>query len=201
MGGGDFTVEFKATLDKFEDGDDWGSQVLSYKGFHVTIPNLDPWNNTAGDEGLAGKNAFPTAAGASLKNGLAFNSAFGGTHTIKIVFTEDTITYHLDGKEWVVYSSTVWNGGISDFIGYYVEGLGKGEVVFNAANLDITDVVISKGTSGDTPPAAEDPTMEEIVRIEVDASRAKTAFQVGRKRIHMGCHEHVPYVFCGHHWH
>ena len=142
-----FTVQFKATLPVWKDGDDWGAKILSYKGCHVTIPNLDPWNNDISGSKLTGKNSYPTAAGASLGSGLAFNSAFGGTHTIKIVFKNNTITFYLDGKTWVTYSSSALSNGMQEFIGYYITGLNAGEVTFNEAGMNITDVTITKGAN------------------------------------------------------
>ena len=139
-----FTVEFKATLPS--DTNDWGAQILSYKNCHVTIPNLDPWNNTISGSNLNNVNAFPTAEGASLSNGRIYNSAFDGKmHTIKIVFTQNTIVFYLDNTTWVTYSSSVWSGKISEFIGYYITGLNTGAVTFNAADLNISGVKITAG--------------------------------------------------------
>lgn len=140
-----FTVSFKATLPS--NTDDWGAKILSYKGCYVTIPNLDPWNNVISGSKLTGKNSYPTAAGASLGSGLAFNSAFGGTHTIKIVFTSNTVTFYLDGKTWVTYSSSALSGGMQEFVGYYITGLKAGEVTFNEAGMNITNLTISKGAN------------------------------------------------------
>ena len=142
-----FTVQFKATLPVWKDGDDWGAKILSYKGCHVTIPNLDPWNNDISGSKLTDKNSYPTAQGASLGSGLAFNSAFGGTHTIKIVFKNNTITFYLDGKTWVTYSSSALSNGMQEFVGYYITGLNAGEVTFNEAGMNITDVTITKGAN------------------------------------------------------
>ncbi|MCH5291910.1 MAG: hypothetical protein J1D88_09195 [Treponema sp.] len=150
-----FTVEFKATLPT--DTNSWGAHVLSYKGFYVTIPNLDPYNNTAGDKELAGKNAFPApdVAGVRLADGKFADSAFDddAPHTVKIKFTKDTIMYYLDGDEWVQYSSSVWDGLIERFIGYFVEGFNAGEVVFNDNSYDLTDLKITKNTIVKPQPA------------------------------------------------
>ncbi|MCH5291897.1 MAG: glycoside hydrolase family 43 protein [Treponema sp.] len=142
-----FTVSFKATLPVYTKDADWGTKIFSYKGCHVTIPNLDPYNNTISGSKLTGKNSFPSAAGASMGSGLAFNSAFGGTHTIKIVFTSNTVTFYLDGKTWVTYSSSALSNGMQEFVGYYITGLNAGEVTFNEAGMNITNLTISKGTN------------------------------------------------------
>lgn len=140
-----FTVSFKATLPSTTN--DWKAKVLSYGNCYVTIPNLDPWNNTISASTLTEKNSYPTATGASLSNGLAYNSAFDGVeHSIKIVFSSDTIKFYLDGSLWVTYSSTALDGGMTEFVGYYVTALTAGSLKFNEAGLGITDLVISKGT-------------------------------------------------------
>lgn len=153
-----FTVQFKATLPS--NTSDWDAKLLSYKGCYVTIPNLDPWNNKViSNSPLAGVHAFPSISGASLKNGLQYNSAFDGkSHTIKIVFKSNTITFYLDEKAWVEYSATtqfmnhetsptIVSGKLGEFVGYYITGLNDGEVTFNEAGMNITDVTITKGAN------------------------------------------------------
>ena len=153
-----FTVQFKATLPS--NTSDWDAKLLSYKGCYVTIPNLDPWNNKViSNSPLAGVHAFPSISGASLKNGLQYNSAFDGkSHTIKIVFKSNTITFYLDEKAWVEYSATtqfmnhetsptIVSGKLGEFVGYYITGLNAGEVTFNEAGMNITDVTITKGAN------------------------------------------------------
>ena len=153
-----FTVQFKATLPS--NTSDWDAKLLSYKGCYVTIPNLDPWNNKViSNSPLAGVHAFPSISGASLKNNLQHNSAFDGkSHTIKIVFKSNTITFYLDEKAWVEYSATtqfmnhdpsptIVSGKLGEFIGYYITGLKAGEVTFNEAGMNITNLTISKGTN------------------------------------------------------
>lgn len=141
-----FTVSFKATLPSTTS--DWGAKILSYAGCYVTIPNLDPYNNTISGSTLTGKNSFPTATGASLSNGRAYNSAFDGVeHSIKVVFTASTITFYLDGTKWVTYSSSALDSGMSEFVGYYITGLNAGAVTFNEAGLNITNLVITKGSN------------------------------------------------------
>ena len=150
-----FTVEFKATLP--DDTNDWGAQILSYKGCHVTIPNLDPYNAEDTTLSFYRTNAVPANPDGSftyLSGGLAFNSAFTGNEvTIKIVFESDKIIYYLDGQLWVTYedSKTGVLGGKSDalidLIAYYKTGLAAGDVVFNVAGLNITNLTVSKGAN------------------------------------------------------
>lgn len=138
-----FSFEFKATLPSTTN--DWGAKILSYDGCYVTIPNLDPWNNTISGSTLTGKNAYPTIEGASLSSGLAYNSAFDGKeHTIKISFASNSIVFYLDGATWVTYSSSLWNGGISEFIGYYETAIKAGALTFNESGLTITSLKVTK---------------------------------------------------------
>ncbi|MBR4323427.1 glycoside hydrolase family 43 protein [Treponema sp.] len=141
-----FSFEFKANLPLSTK--DWEAKILSYSGCYVTIPNLDPWNNTISSSNLKGKNSYPTADGASLSNGLEYTSAFDGKdHTIKISFTTNTITFYLDGKTWVTYSSSALSNGMEEFVGYYKTALTNAALIFNEAGLNITNLAITKDTN------------------------------------------------------
>lgn len=138
-----FSFEFKSTL--ATSTSDWSAKVLSYSACYVTIPNLDPYNNTITASNLKSKNSYPTAEGASLSSGLAYNSAFDGKeHAIKISFTNNTITFYLDGATWITYSSSALSNGMEEFVGYYKTALANGLLVFNEAGLAITDLKITK---------------------------------------------------------
>lgn len=142
-----FTLSFNATL--ATDQGDWASAVVKTSdNYIVTLPNLDPWNNTASDSAITGKNAYPTASGAYLVNGLAYNSAFTGEKlAVAVSFnkTDKSIVYTLGGKAWVIYSAAVWDGGIEEFINAIANALKTGTLTFNSASLEYSDLVVTKG--------------------------------------------------------
>lgn len=139
-----FTVEFTLNDALSNYSNDWATQLLSYSGCHVTIPNLDPWNNTISDSNLKSLNAYPTAAGASLESGYAYDFPWGSECKIKIEFTTSAIKWYKDENLALTYGSNLWDGkGVSEFVGYYITGLKAGSVTFNAANMAITDLSIT----------------------------------------------------------
>ena len=142
-----FTLSFNATL--ATDQSDWASAVVKTSdNYIVTLPNLDPWNNTASGSAITEKNAYPTASGAYLVNGLAYNSAFTGEKlsvTVSFNKTDKSIVYTLGGKAWVIYSAAVWDGGIEEFINAIANALKAGTLTFNSASLEYSDLVVTKG--------------------------------------------------------
>ena len=155
-----FTVEFKMTGEDIPEDDnglpnEWATSVLTYKNCNVGIATLDPYNNTIAGSNLIHVHAYPSIAGANVNFSAGSGKAIDGSkHDIKIEFTNDTITYYLDGEDWVKYSAnTVFDnadkkdvkGKLGEFIGYFVDGLNAGEVVFNKAKMGITDLKIKKG--------------------------------------------------------
>ena len=138
-----FTVEFTLNDALSNYSNDWATQLLSYSGCHVTIPNLDPYNNTISGSALTGKNAFPNAPGAPLETGYAYDFPWGSECKIKIEFTTSAIKWYKDGNLALTYGSGLWdNNGVSEFVGYYIKGLKAGQVVFNSGNMNITDLSI-----------------------------------------------------------
>ena len=152
-----FTVEFKINDTLANHGDnDWTTKLLSYKGCYVTIPNLDPYNNTISGSNLTEKNAnangtgngVVSGKGAVLSNGNVYTFAWGGQCTIKITFTKNAIKWYKNGTLALTYSEGLWgSGSMAEFIGYYITGLNAGEVTFNEAGMNITNLTISKGTN------------------------------------------------------
>ncbi|WP_407428464.1 bacterial Ig-like domain-containing protein [Treponema sp.] len=147
-----FTVSFNATFasaDALPDLYDWSTQVVKTgDNYILTVPNLDPWNNTASASAISGKNGYPTMSGAYLANALAYNSAFTGEKvavTISFNKTDKSIVYTLGGKAWVVYTASVWDGGIEEFINAFADALTAGTLTFNANSLAYSDLVITKG--------------------------------------------------------
>ena len=142
-----FTVEFKATLPN--DTNDWGAQILSYKGCHVTIPNLDIYGNAAGLDFGDKINANPSDG--NMTEGMLYNAAFTGNEvTLRVVFaTSGKITYYLNEKQWIVYGENAFGdtANLKQFINVFVGGLADGEVVFNVAGLNITNLTVSKGAN------------------------------------------------------
>lgn len=143
-----FTVQFTIndTLAKHSNND-WTTKLLSYKGCYVTIPNLDPYNNTISDN-LTGKNAYPGNGGGVLSQGYTYDFAWGSQCTIKITFTKNAIKWYKNGTLALTYSEGLWgSGSMAEFVGYYITGLNDGGVTFNEAGMNITDVTITKGAN------------------------------------------------------
>ncbi|WP_296329777.1 hypothetical protein [uncultured Treponema sp.] len=142
-----FTISLDATF--ATDQSDWAAQLLKTSdNYIITIPNLDPWNNTAETSAIKSKNGFPTAAGAYLANSLIFSSAFTGAKvaiTVSLNKKDKTIVYTLNGKAWVVYSAAVWDGGIEEFITAFANALKAGTLSFNPNSLEYSSLVITKG--------------------------------------------------------
>lgn len=142
-----FTISLDATF--ATDQSDWTAQLLKTSdNYIITIPNLDPWNNTAEGSTIVGKNAFPTADGAYLANSLIYTSAFTGAKvaiTVSLNKKDKTIVYTLNGKAWVVYSAAVWDGGIEEFITVFANALKAGTLSFNPNSLEYSSLVITKG--------------------------------------------------------
>ena len=142
-----FTVQFKINDRLANYDNDWATKLLSYKGCYVTIPNLDPYNNVISGSKLKGKNAYPGNGGV-LSSGYATGFAWGKEYTIKITFTKDAIKWYRDGTLALTYSEGLWgNDSMQEFVGYYITGLNAGEVTFNEAGMNITNLTISKGAN------------------------------------------------------
>ncbi|MCR5725163.1 MAG: glycoside hydrolase family 43 protein [Treponema sp.] len=143
-----FTIEFTLNdaLSNYSDND-WTTKLLSYEGCYVTIPNLDPYNNTISGSTLTGKNAYPTANGATLESGYDYTFPWGAEYKIKITFSADEIVWYRDGTKVLTYSAGLWGSSsdLAEFVGYYATGLAAEAVTFNAAGMNITDLTITKG--------------------------------------------------------
>lgn len=129
---------------------DWGTQVIKTSdNYIITLPNLDPWNNTATGSVLVGVNAFPTAAGATLGDGYIWSSAFTGSDVaVKITIKNDGIKYYLDGNLFVTYSMTTFgkDGGMEEFINAFVSAYLNNTYTLNPSNLEtIKNINIVKG--------------------------------------------------------
>ena len=144
-----FTLSFDAIFAEPSDGYDWTTQLLKTSdNYIITIPNLDPWNNTAETSAIKLKNGFPTMPGAYLANSLIYSSAFTGAKvaiTVSLNKKDKTIVYTLNGKAWVVYSAAVWDGGIEEFITAFANALKAGTLSFNPNSLEYSSLVITKG--------------------------------------------------------
>ena len=145
-----FSVMFTSLIPEAESPFDWYAYILSYENCYITIPNLDPWNNTISNSSLRYIHIYPYDNYGSWINtdqGLSYKSAFDGNyHLIKITFSSNSITFFLDNIPWVIYSRNAFynSNGMQEFIGYYVTALNSGELVFNSACLNLTDVVFEK---------------------------------------------------------
>ena len=147
------TVSLKTTI--AAGTDDWTTKILTTAdNYIITIPNLDPWNNTEEGSTLAEKNAFPSSEGATVGEGLDYNSDQTGSEvaiTIALNKSDSTIVFTLNGATWVTYGSTIWDGAISTFIGKFYDALTAGTLIFNEGDLTISEASITKTVAGDTP--------------------------------------------------
>ncbi len=125
---------------------DWTSLILATEeNIYVTIPNLDPYNTTNGDLKIKGKNAYPTITGATLYNGLAWNSAQGASHKISIEFAKEAVAYYLDDDAWILYGENVLGGNMAEFTNAFFESVSAGTCVFNQVELGMSDLSIVAG--------------------------------------------------------
>ena len=152
---------------------DWGAQALvtTYGNMIVTLPNLDPWNNTvatdvldaegnvlfqatADEKGLAsalaGGNCFP--AGEDLFNGGAWNSFLtsgdskGYSHAIISISENEGIQYYLNGVLVVSYAPTkaVGGGTVASFAKLFLSLAARVGVTLNVAGAPMDNVTVFK---------------------------------------------------------
>ncbi|MDE6412056.1 MAG: hypothetical protein K2L02_05955 [Clostridia bacterium] len=122
------SFEVKATL-VTAPGDDWSANTLvpTGTGLIITLPNLDPWNNTVAslknasqrDKDLAkkfkGVNAFPGAS--EYKNNAGWNVFNGTSYATFVISQESGIQYYRDGVLVVHYAAdrAVGTGKVAEY--------------------------------------------------------------------------------------
>ncbi len=85
---------------------DWASSVINNSGMIITLPNLDPYNNTTNGLFPTGSNKFPSADAGNFYNGGAWNSFIGTECSVAIVISPNTgITYYKDGVKVIAYGA------------------------------------------------------------------------------------------------
>lgn len=92
---------------------DWTSAVITTsKNFIITLPNVDPWNNTSGE--YTGVNAFPgvDVNVNNLFNGGAWNSFLGDAnntvtaHVTIVISATQGVVFYKDGVKVIHYPAT-----------------------------------------------------------------------------------------------
>lgn len=134
------------------DGVDWSTHIIkTNNNYIITLPNLDPWNNTATGSIISAKNAFPTAAGATLESGYAWNSAYTGSDVaVKLTLKNDGIKFYLDGSLYLTYGLETFGveGGMEEFINAFVSAYINNTYTLNPNGLDtIKNISIVKGVN------------------------------------------------------
>ena len=117
---------------------DWGTHVIKTAGnMLVTLPNLDPFNNTTG-EFPTGLNAFP-AGEDFVAEGAAWDCFFNATTPYYLTVSlsvEDGVKYYRDGELMIWYRANRLMGGstyISDFVEYILGEIAESGFTFMAA--------------------------------------------------------------------
>ncbi len=122
---------------------DWGTLVMqpaSGSGMLVTLPNLDPYNNTTG-EFPTGLNAFPAGddfVGEGATWDCFFNAATPYYLTVSLS-VEDGVKYYRDGELMIWYKANRLMGGstyISDFVEYFLNDIAESGFTFMAATAE-----------------------------------------------------------------
>lgn len=132
------------------DAIDWATQIIkTNNNYIITLPNLDPWKNTATGSIISGKNAFPTAPGATLESGYAWNSAYTGNDVaVKLTLKNDGIKFYLDGSLYLTYGLETFGveGGMTEFINAFISAYLNNTYTLNPSNLEtIKNINIVKG--------------------------------------------------------
>lgn len=120
---------------------DWGTQVIKTAGnMLVTLPNLDPYNNTTG-EFPTGLNAFP-AGDDFVAEGATWDCFFNASTPYYLTVSlsvEDGVKYYRDGELMVWYRANRLMGGstyISDFVEYVLGEFAETGFTFMAATAE-----------------------------------------------------------------
>lgn len=95
---------------------DWASPVINNSGLLITLPNLDPYNNTTNGLFPTGGNKFPAAE--NLFNGGTWDSFLNRDCAVAIVISPSAgITYYRDGIKVVGYAAgdAVGDRTVADF--------------------------------------------------------------------------------------
>lgn len=153
---------------------DWGSQILATAQGNVliTLPNLDPWNNTVADiadatereKELAGKvagaNAFPNSVGSNdLFNGgawdtfLAKESGYGAI----TISTQTGVSYYFEGVLKVRYAAdrAIGSATVAEFAELFLSLVGHYGVIVNNSGAPVANVSVIKGAYDDAKVLAE----------------------------------------------
>lgn len=113
---------------------DWTSGVLTTtENFIITLPNLDPWNNTSGS--LSGANKFPT--GDNLHNGAIWNSFLNCEARVDIsISVANGVVYYKNGVKMVEYkaSEAVGTGTVAQFAELVLKSVKENGFKFAAGN-------------------------------------------------------------------
>ncbi len=149
---------------------DWGAQALSPTGaaFYITLPNLDPWNNTIGDLAGAtaaekelagkftGKNVVPTAD--NKKNGNEWDCFLNKTaHVAITISTTSGVNFYLDGALAISYpaDNAAGDGNVAEFAQLFLSLVSHEGITINVAGTPMKNVSVIKGAYDDAKVLAE----------------------------------------------
>ena len=150
-----FSVRFTSYIPVEETPFDWYAYVLTASDTHdyystyynVTIPNLSISDSNIYGSYFGNYIYYPYKTGAWFNEDkdLQYTAAFDATvHYIKISFKSDSISFYIDAVPWIIYSTADTTFPLKSFINRMATALNSGELVFNSACLNLTDVVFEK---------------------------------------------------------
>ncbi len=154
------TVSFEVSASIIASPDDWRANALvpTGSGIILTLPNIDPWNNTVAsmaqastrDKELAAKfkggNSFPS--GEDLKNGAAWN-VFNGTSYLTFVISKaNGIQYFRNGVLVIHYSAekVIKDGTGAEYAELILSLAEKVGLTIGSGVTSAKDVLIQRGT-------------------------------------------------------
>lgn len=154
------TVSFEVSASIIASPDDWGANALvpTGSGIILTLPNIDPWNNTVAsmaqastrDKELAAKfkggKSFP--GGEDLKNGAAWN-VFNGTSYLTFVISKaNGIQYFRNGVLVIHYSAerVIKDGTGAEYAELILSLAEKVGLTIGSGVTSAKDVLIQRGT-------------------------------------------------------
>lgn len=162
------TVSFEVTASIVSSPDDWGANALvpTGTGIILTLPNIDPWNNTvasmsiasARDKELAAKfsggNAWPDSA--DLKNGAAWNVFNGTSYLTLVISKENGIQYYRNGVLVVHYAAgkAIKDGTAAEYAELFLSLTEKVGLTIGMGVSGAKDALIQRGALTEAEVAA-----------------------------------------------
>lgn len=130
-------VSFKTT----EVLGDWTAQVINTAGMIVTLPNLDPWNNTTDGLFPTACNKFPTDE--NKVNGGQWDSFIGTSENYVTVSMKagEGVKYYLNGELKIKYEAreALGNKTVDDFVKVVLQLIASDGFLFAPMNMDTNE--------------------------------------------------------------